>query len=108
MIFVDTCLPQRTQRDRNQTFFSKESLTIKPGGIIPKGLIARKKGIRLIIAFDEFQEIEHLDGLEPEKLKSPGHVRKALKSLEGMGLIERNKIWDIFFREWVKRNFVFV
>ena len=42
------------------------------------------------------------------ELKSPGHVRKALKSLEGMGLIERNKIWDIFFREWVKRNFVFV
>jgi len=24
-----------------------------------------------------------------------------------MGLIEGNKIWDIFFREWVKRNFYF-
>jgi len=41
------------------------------------------------------------------ELKTPGHVGKAIKSLERMGLIEGNKIWDIFFREWVKRNFYF-
>ncbi len=43
--------------------------------------------------------------IEKYRLKSPGHVRKAIKSLEGIGLIEEDRIWDIFFREWVKQNF---
>lgn len=38
-------------------------------------------------------------------LKSPGHVRKAFKSLEKFELIEKNRITDPFFEEWVKINF---
>jgi len=38
-------------------------------------------------------------------LKSPGHVRKALESLEKARLIEKDAIWDSFFQEWVKMNF---
>jgi len=37
-------------------------------------------------------------------LRSPAHVRKALKLLEKRGLVEKNKISDIFFREWIKRG----
>lgn len=38
-------------------------------------------------------------------LKSPGHVRKAIKSLERVELIEKNRIQDPFFKEWAKMNF---
>jgi len=38
-------------------------------------------------------------------LKSGGHVRKAIKSLEKVELIEKNRIQDPFFKEWVKTNF---
>ena len=38
-------------------------------------------------------------------LKSPGHIRKAIKSLEKFELIDKNSIQDPFFEEWVKINF---
>jgi len=38
-------------------------------------------------------------------LKSPGHVRKAVKSLEKVELIEKDRIQDPFFEEFVKTNF---
>ena len=38
-------------------------------------------------------------------LKSSGHVRKAVKSLEKAELIEKDRIQDPFFEEFVKTNF---
>lgn len=38
-------------------------------------------------------------------LKTPSHVRKAVKSLEETELLEKNNIWDPFFKEWIKINF---
>ncbi len=38
-------------------------------------------------------------------LKSPGHVRKAIKLLENMRLVENNRPSDFFFREWLRRTY---
>ncbi|MEM2205514.1 MAG: hypothetical protein DSO02_05395 [Hadesarchaea archaeon] len=37
-------------------------------------------------------------------LRSPAHVRKGLELLEKRGLVERGKILDVFFREWIRRG----
>jgi AAA+ ATPase superfamily predicted ATPase len=38
------------------------------------------------------------------KLKTVAHVQKALKLLENKGLVEKGKIADIFFAEWLRRR----
>jgi len=43
--------------------------------------------------------------IDEYNLKMPGHVKRAAGSLEKKGLIEKNKIWDLFFREWLKTSF---
>ena len=45
--------------------------------------------------------------IEKYELKSPGHVGKAVRSLNGAGLMDGNVIEDIFFAEWVRANFSF-
>ncbi|HEC86270.1 MAG TPA: ATP-binding protein [Thermoplasmatales archaeon] len=44
--------------------------------------------------------------IEKYDLKTPSHVRKALKSLEENGIIEENRIQDPFFEEWIRSKFL--
>jgi len=46
------------------------------------------------------------DFIKKYDLKTPSHVRKALKSLEEAGIVDENKIQDPFFEEWVKKKFI--
>ncbi|MCS4541002.1 MAG: hypothetical protein HY929_01565 [Euryarchaeota archaeon] len=57
------------------------------------------------IANEKGASIYSKDFIEKYRLKSPGHVRKAITALEGAGLIEDNRILDLFFREWIKLSF---
>jgi DNA-binding MarR family transcriptional regulator len=66
-----------------------------------------QKKLLIGIANEKQPQIYSQNFIAKYELKTLGHVRKAIKSLERMGLIEGNRIWDIFFREWVKRNFYF-
>lgn len=66
-----------------------------------------QRNLLIGLANEEHPQIYSRMFIEKYELKSPGHIGKAVKSMEGIGLIERNKISDIFFREWVKRNFSF-
>jgi len=76
--------------------------------VIWKGIKSEEQRRLLIgIANEKQPQIYSQRFIERYGLKSPGHVRKAMKSLEGMGLLEGNRIWDIFFREWVRANFYF-
>jgi len=74
--------------------------------VIWKGLKSEGQRKLLIgIANEKQPQIYSQRFIEKYDLKSPGHVRKAIKSLQGVGLIEEGRIWDIFFREWVRLNF---
>ena len=46
------------------------------------------------------------DFIKKYDLKTPSHVRKALRSLEEAGIVDENKIQDPFFEEWVKKKFI--
>ncbi|MEA2054986.1 MAG: ATP-binding protein [Candidatus Thermoplasmatota archaeon] len=57
------------------------------------------------LANEENPKIYSHNFIEKYGLKLPGNVGKAVKSLEKTGLIEKNRIWDLFFKEWIKMNF---
>lgn len=69
--------------------------------------IRGKSQRRLLIALaNEDEPAIYSHGfIENYNLKSPGHVRRAVLSLEKSGLVEKNEIWDHFFRLWIKRTF---
>lgn len=64
-----------------------------------------QKRVLIGIANENEPQIYSQGFIQKYELKSPGHVRKAIKSLENGELIEKNRIWDPFFKEWVKINF---
>lgn len=59
------------------------------------------------IANEKHPRIYSHEFITKYELKSPGHVGKSVKSLQGMGLVEKNDISDVFLKEWVKMNFSF-
>lgn len=54
---------------------------------------------------EEAAKIYSNEFIKKYNLKSPGHVRKAVKLLEKARLVENNRISDLFFREWLRRMY---
>ena len=64
-----------------------------------------QRRLLISIANEKDPQIYSQGFIKKYDLKSPGHVRKAIKSLEGVELIEKNRIQDPLFEEFVKTNF---
>ena len=64
-----------------------------------------QKRVLIGIANETHPQVYSQEFIKKYDLKSPSHVRKAIKSLEGIELLEKNTVWDPFFKEWIKMNF---
>ena len=65
---------------------------------------AYQRKLLVIMAMENEKFLPGTELIEKYELKSSAHVRKAIKLLEGKGLIHENRIADFFFREWIRRE----
>jgi len=68
------------------------------------GLSIPQRRLLTGLAREEHPNVYSADFIDEYTLKTPSRVQRALESLESKGIIDENKITDIFFREWLKRE----
>ena len=63
-----------------------------------------QRRLLIIMAIEDKNFKPNTKFIEEHDLKSFAHIRKAIITLEKMGIIHENRIADFFFREWIKRE----
>lgn len=64
-----------------------------------------QKRVLIGLANETTPQIYSQSFIKKYDLKTPSHVRKAVKALQEIELLEKNNILDPFLKEWIKINF---
>jgi hypothetical protein len=93
-----------TEKTIKQALDEKILSSLTPGFEIVWNKIRSEMQRRLLLAMAVEDKADYsMAFIEKYKLKSSGHVKKALEALEKSGLVYNMRIDDFFFREWIKK-----